>query len=142
MKIFLRGRVHCLPPAALSHSALVCFTAEKRKLFHPNKTYISDFYFRMSSGQMLYQQFHLTILRRPWEAVRNTRPEVWREHSWSLHKDTASAHRALLRTESFSRKTKLQRFHSQPTTLISLQNTFFLFPKLKVCFMRSRSESG
>jgi hypothetical protein len=56
-----------------------------RQFFHPNTAVNSDFYY--------------VILRSLRENVLQKRLELWRNHNWLLHHDSAAAHISLKTTE-------------------------------------------
>jgi alpha-L-fucosidase len=53
------------------------------------------------------------ILKRLFERVRRTRPEMWAENAWILNQDNAPSHTALV-TREFLAKTKITTMDHPP----------------------------
>jgi hypothetical protein len=45
--------------------------------------------------QTMKQSVYITVLQRPWDAVRRKRPHKWSSATWLLHHDSAPCHSAL-----------------------------------------------
>jgi transposase len=83
----------------------------------PNTTVNSDFY--------------CDVLTRLRENVRQKRPELWCNHNWLLHHDSAPAH-ASLKTTEFVTKNNMVIIPCPPYSPHLATSHFALFPKLKM----------
>ncbi|VVC37345.1 Hypothetical protein CINCED_3A023298 [Cinara cedri] len=70
------------------HMTKVC-----AKLVPKNLT--PDQKFLRQQGQTVHQIYYLSVLATLREKVRKKRPELWKNNSWILHQDNATAHNAL-----------------------------------------------
>jgi hypothetical protein len=82
----------------------------------------------LTSGETVNRWYYLEVLVRLRKNVRRKRPQLWRNNSWFLHHDNAPAHASLLIVTFWPTRTQL-RFHSHPTHLTRLWQTFCYFPK-------------
>ena len=61
-------------------------------------------------GQTITKEYYRDVLRRPCDAVRRERLELWSIVNWRLHQDNAPAHSSHLIKTFFLRKTRLLWF--------------------------------
>jgi len=87
-------------------------------------------------NQVCYKEV-LTNLR---ERVRRRRPEMWKNGSWVLHQDNATAHNALS-VKTFLTKHKITVLEHPPYSPNLAPCDFFLFPKIKSALKGTRFES-
>ena len=81
-------------------------------------------------GYMVNKEYYLEVMRRLREAIRKKRPELWKNNSWLLHYDNASAHSSLLVRNFLAKNNTV--IMPQPPYLPDLDPCdFFLFPRLK-----------
>ena len=69
-------------------------------------------------------------MRRLREAIREKRPELWKNNSWLLHHDNAPAHSSLL-VHNFFIKNNTVIMPQPPYSLDLAPCDFFLFPRFK-----------
>ena len=91
-------------------------------------------------GQTVNQTYYLSILATLRERVRKKRPELWKNNSWILHQDNASAHNALSVKRYSADKRALVLQHA-PYSPDLAPCDFFLFPKIKAVLKGTRFES-
>jgi hypothetical protein len=87
----------------------------------------------LHQGQTLNCWYYLEVLKRLRGNVRRKRPQLWRNNSWYLHHDNASAHASLAIRDFLANMntTVLPQPPHSPDLALAL---FFLFPKLKSIF--------
>jgi len=78
----------------------------------------------------VYKEIYADILRRPRDAVRRKRPEIWRTNIWFLLHDSAPAYRSVL-IKDFLAKNNVT-FLEHPTYSPDLASAYFYpFPRIK-----------
>ncbi|UYV69131.1 hypothetical protein LAZ67_6002522 [Cordylochernes scorpioides] len=76
------------------------------------------------------KEYYLQVMRNLREAIRQKRPDLWKNKNWLLHHDNAPAHTSLLVRDFLAKNNKLMM--PQPPYSPDLAPCdFFLFPKLK-----------
>jgi len=81
-------------------------------------------------GQTVNKEFFVADLKRLTEAVRQKKPQLWKNQSWVLHHDNAPAHSSFL-VRNFLTKNETTVV-AQPSYYPDLYPAdFFLFPMLK-----------
>lgn len=94
----------------------------------------------LPTGQTVNKEYYLGVMRRLREAVRQKRPELWRDNSWILHHDNAPSHTALILREFLSKNST--HVAPQPPYSPDLAPCdFWLFAKLKRPLRGNRFES-
>ena len=84
----------------------------------------------LPQGRTVNKEYYLEVMRRLREAIREKRPELWKNNSWILHHDNAPANSSLL-VRDFLAKTNTTVMHQRPYSPDLGPSDFFLFPKLK-----------
>ena len=84
----------------------------------------------LPQGRTVNKEYYLQVIRNLREAIRQKRPDLWKNKNWLLHHDNARAHTSLL----------VRKFLAKNNTLMMMQPPyspdlapcdFFLFPRLK-----------
>jgi len=81
-------------------------------------------------GQTVNKEFHVEVLRRLRESVRQIQPEKWWDDDWILHHDNAPAHTSHL-VQQFLAKHGTTQLQQLPYSPGLAPWDFFLFPRLK-----------
>ncbi|UYV80271.1 hypothetical protein LAZ67_18002251 [Cordylochernes scorpioides] len=81
-------------------------------------------------GRTVNKEYYLQGMRNLLEAIRQKRPDLWKNKNWLLHHDNAPAHTSLLVRDLLAKNNTLMM--PQPPYSPDLAPCdFFLFPKLK-----------
>ncbi|UYV83543.1 TTC21B [Cordylochernes scorpioides] len=84
----------------------------------------------LPQGRTVNKEYYLQVMRNLREAIRQKRPELWKNKNWLLHHDNAPAHTSLLVRDLLAKNNTLMM--PQPPYSPDLAPCdFFLFPKLK-----------
>lgn len=94
----------------------------------------------LPQGQSVNKEYYLAVMRRLREAIRQKRPNLWRDNSWLLHHDNAPAHTSLLVREYLT-KNQVTIIAQAPYSPDMAPADFFLFPKLKIPLRGRRFDS-
>ncbi|UYV69042.1 DAAM2 [Cordylochernes scorpioides] len=81
-------------------------------------------------GRTVNKEYYLQAMRNLREAIRQKRPDLWKNKNWLLHHDNAPAHTSLLVREFLAKNNTLM-MPQQPYSPDLAPCDFFLFPKLK-----------
>ncbi|KAG5338923.1 MOS1T transposase, partial [Acromyrmex heyeri] len=82
------------------------------------------------ANRRITKEYYLQVMRNLREAIRQKRPDLWKNKNWLLHHDNAPAHTSLLVREFLAKNNALMM--PQPPYSPDLTSCdFFLFPKLK-----------
>ncbi|UYV70168.1 hypothetical protein LAZ67_7002057 [Cordylochernes scorpioides] len=84
----------------------------------------------LPQGRTVNKEYYLQVMRNLREAIRQKRPDLWKNKNWLLHHDNAPAHTSLLVRE-FLAKTNTLMMPQPPYSPDLSPCDFFLFPKLK-----------
>ncbi|UYV78738.1 hypothetical protein LAZ67_16002611 [Cordylochernes scorpioides] len=76
------------------------------------------------------KEYYLQVMRNLREAIRQKRPDLWKNKNWLLHHDNAPAHTSLL-VRDFLAKNNTLMMPQPPYSPDLAPCDFFLFPKLK-----------
>ncbi|UYV75744.1 hypothetical protein LAZ67_13001188 [Cordylochernes scorpioides] len=77
------------------------------------------------------KEYYLQVMRNLREAIRQKRPDLWKNKNWRLHHDNAPAHTSLLVRDFLAKNNTLMMPRSHRIPQIWTPCDFFLFPKLK-----------
>ncbi|UYV80724.1 hypothetical protein LAZ67_19001543 [Cordylochernes scorpioides] len=84
----------------------------------------------LPQGRTVNKEYYLQVMRNLREAIRQKRPDLWKNKNWLLHHDNAPAHTSLLVRDLLVKNNTLMM--PQPPYSPELAPCdFFLFPKLK-----------
>ncbi|UYV63278.1 hypothetical protein LAZ67_2003639 [Cordylochernes scorpioides] len=84
----------------------------------------------LPQGRTVNKEYYLQVMRNLREAIRQKRPDLWKNKNWLLHHDNAPAHTSLLVRDFLAKNNTLMM--PQPLYSSDLAPCdFFLFPKLK-----------
>ncbi|UYV84061.1 hypothetical protein LAZ67_X001029 [Cordylochernes scorpioides] len=84
----------------------------------------------LPQGRTVNKEYYLQVMRNLREAIRQKRPDLWKNKNWLLHHDNAPAHTSLLVRDLLAKNNALMM--PQPPYSPELAPCdFFLFPKLK-----------
>ncbi|UYV83425.1 hypothetical protein LAZ67_23000967 [Cordylochernes scorpioides] len=84
----------------------------------------------LPQGRTVNKEYYLQVMRNLREAIRQKRPDLWKNKNWLLHHDNTPAHTSLLVRDFLAKNNTL--IMSQPPYSPDLAPCdFFLFPKLK-----------
>ncbi|UYV63992.1 hypothetical protein LAZ67_2006273 [Cordylochernes scorpioides] len=84
----------------------------------------------LAQGRTVNKEYYLQVMRNLREAIRQKRPDLWKNKNWLLHHDNAPAHTSLLVRDFLAKKNTLMM--PQPPYSTDLAPCdFFLFLKLK-----------
>ncbi|UYV70083.1 hypothetical protein LAZ67_7001725 [Cordylochernes scorpioides] len=84
----------------------------------------------LPQGRTVNKEYYLQVMRNLREAIRQKRPDLWKNKNWLLHHDNASAHTSLLVRDFFAKNNTLM-MPRPPYSPDLAPCDFFLFPKLK-----------
>ncbi|UYV60506.1 hypothetical protein LAZ67_1001352 [Cordylochernes scorpioides] len=84
----------------------------------------------LDSGRTVNKEYYLQVMRNLREAIRQKRPDLWKNKNWLLHHDNAPAHTSLL-VRDFLAKNNTLMMPQPPYSPELAPCDFFLFPKLK-----------
>ncbi|UYV62450.1 hypothetical protein LAZ67_2000633 [Cordylochernes scorpioides] len=84
----------------------------------------------LPQGRTVNKEYYLQVMRNLREAIRQKRPDLWKNKNWLLHHDNAPAHTSLL-VRDFLAKTNTLMMPQPPYSPDLAPCDFFLFPKLK-----------
>ncbi|UYV67460.1 hypothetical protein LAZ67_5000695 [Cordylochernes scorpioides] len=84
----------------------------------------------LPQGRTVNKEYYLQIMRNLREAIRQKRPDLWKNKNWLLHHDNAPAHTSLL-VRDFLAKNNTLMMPQPPYSPDLAPCDFFLFPKLK-----------
>ena len=82
-------------------------------------------------GQTVNAALHAEVLKRLRKNLRRKRPDQWRNNTWLLHHENASAHAVLL-TRRFLTDNNMTVVPHSPCSPDLAPSDFLLFPKLKM----------
>ncbi|UYV84670.1 hypothetical protein LAZ67_X003052 [Cordylochernes scorpioides] len=83
----------------------------------------------LPQGRTVNKEYYLQVMRNLREAIRQKRPDLWKNKNWLLHHDNAPAHTSLLVCDFLAKNNTLMM--PQPPYSPDLAPCdFFLFPKL------------
>ncbi|UYV74896.1 hypothetical protein LAZ67_12001710 [Cordylochernes scorpioides] len=84
----------------------------------------------MPQGRTVNKEYYLLVMRNLRKAIRQKRPDLWKNKNWLLRHDNAPAHTSLLVRDFLAKNNTLMM--PQPPYSPDLDPCdFFLFPKLK-----------
>ncbi|UYV70126.1 GK [Cordylochernes scorpioides] len=84
----------------------------------------------LPQGRTVNKEYYLQVMRNLREAIRQKRPDLWKNKNWLLHNDNAPAHTSLL-VRDFLAKNNTLMIPQPPYSPDLAPCDFFLFPKLK-----------
>ncbi|UYV63879.1 hypothetical protein LAZ67_2005879 [Cordylochernes scorpioides] len=84
----------------------------------------------LPQGRTVNKEYYLQVMRNLREAIRQKRPDLWKNKNWLLHHDNAPAHTSLL-VRDFLAKNNTLMMPQLPYSPDLAPCDFFLFPKLK-----------
>ncbi|UYV65187.1 hypothetical protein LAZ67_3003503 [Cordylochernes scorpioides] len=84
----------------------------------------------LPQGRTVNKEYYLQVMRNLREAIRQKRPDLWKNKNWLLNHDNAPAHTSLL-VRDFLAKNNTLMMPQPPYSLDLAPCDFFLFPKLK-----------
>ncbi|UYV76007.1 hypothetical protein LAZ67_13002113 [Cordylochernes scorpioides] len=84
----------------------------------------------LPQGRTVNKEYYLQVMRNLREAIRQKRPDLWKNKNWLLHHDNAPAHTSLL-ARNFLAKNNTLMMPQPPYSPDMAPCDFFLFPKLK-----------
>ncbi|UYV76531.1 hypothetical protein LAZ67_14001018 [Cordylochernes scorpioides] len=84
----------------------------------------------LPQGRTVKKEYYLQVMRNFREAIRQKRPDLWKNKNWLLHHDNAPAHTSLL-VRDFLAKNNTLMMPQPPYSPELAPGDFFLFPKLK-----------
>ncbi|UYV63819.1 K02A2.6-like, partial [Cordylochernes scorpioides] len=84
----------------------------------------------LPQGRTVNKEYYLQVMRNLREAIRQKRPDLWKNKKWLLHHDNAPAHTSLL-VRDFLAKNNTLMMPQPPYSPDLAPCDFFLFPKLK-----------
>ncbi|UYV74793.1 hypothetical protein LAZ67_12001006 [Cordylochernes scorpioides] len=84
----------------------------------------------LPQGRTVNKEYYLQVMRNLREAIRQKRPDLWKNKNWLLHHDNAPAHTSLL-VRDFLAKNNTLMMPQPPYSPDLAPCGFFLFPKLK-----------
>ncbi|UYV65404.1 hypothetical protein LAZ67_3004252 [Cordylochernes scorpioides] len=84
----------------------------------------------LPQGRTVNKEYYLQVIRNLREAIRQKRPDLWKNKNWLLHHDNAPAHTSLL-VRDFLAKNNTLIMPQPPYSPDLAPCDFFLFPKLK-----------
>ena len=61
----------------------------------------------LPQGRTVNKEYYLQVMRNLREAIRQKRPDLWKNKNWLLHHDNASAHTSLLVRKFFAENNTL-----------------------------------
>ncbi|UYV62143.1 hypothetical protein LAZ67_1007985 [Cordylochernes scorpioides] len=84
----------------------------------------------LPQGRTVNKEYYLQVMRNLREAIRQKRPDLWKNKNWLLHYDNAPAHTSLL-VRDFLAKNNTLMMPQPPYSPDLAPCDFLLFPKLK-----------
>ncbi|UYV74404.1 hypothetical protein LAZ67_11003429 [Cordylochernes scorpioides] len=84
----------------------------------------------LPQGRTVNKEYYLQVMRNLREAIRQKRPDLWKNKNWLLHHDNAPAHTSLL-VRDFLAKNNTLMMPQPPYSPDLAPCDFFLFPKQK-----------
>ncbi|UYV74235.1 hypothetical protein LAZ67_11002565, partial [Cordylochernes scorpioides] len=84
----------------------------------------------LPQGRTVNKEYYLQVMRNLREAIRQKRPDLWKNKNWLLHHDNTPAHTSLL-VRDFLAKNNTLMMPQPPYSPDLAPCDFFLFPKLK-----------
>ena len=84
----------------------------------------------LPQGRIVNKEYYLEVKSRLCKAIRQKCTELWKNQSWILHHNNASAHTSMIVPE-FLAKNKTVIMLQAPYSPDLVLADFFLFPKLK-----------
>ncbi|UYV63995.1 hypothetical protein LAZ67_2006278 [Cordylochernes scorpioides] len=84
----------------------------------------------LPQGRKVNKEYYLQVMRNLREAIRQKRPDLWKNKNWLLHHDNAPAHTSLL-VRDFLAKNNTLMMPQPPYSPDLAPCDFFLFLKLK-----------
>ncbi|UYV68017.1 hypothetical protein LAZ67_5002806 [Cordylochernes scorpioides] len=84
----------------------------------------------LPQSRTVNKEYYLQVMRNFREAIRQKRPDLWKNKNWLLHHDNAPAHTSLL-VRDFLAKNNTLMMPQPPYSPDLAPCDFFLFPKLK-----------
>ncbi|UYV60447.1 hypothetical protein LAZ67_1001174 [Cordylochernes scorpioides] len=84
----------------------------------------------LPQGRTINKEYYLQVMRNLREAIRQKRPDLWKNKNWLLQHDNAPAHTSLL-VRDFLAKNNTLMMLQPPYSPDLAPCDFFLFPKLK-----------
>ncbi|UYV62471.1 hypothetical protein LAZ67_2000722 [Cordylochernes scorpioides] len=84
----------------------------------------------LPQSRTVNKEYYLQVIRHLREAIRQKRPDLWKNKNWLLHHDNAPAHTSLL-VRDFLAKNNTLMMPQPPYSPDLAPCDFFLFPKLK-----------
>ncbi|UYV72842.1 hypothetical protein LAZ67_10000956 [Cordylochernes scorpioides] len=84
----------------------------------------------LPQGRTVNKEYYLQVMRNLREAIRQKRPDLWKNKNWLLHHDNSPAHTSLL-VRDFLAKNNTLMMPQPPYSPDLAPCDFFLFPKLK-----------
>ncbi|UYV65545.1 hypothetical protein LAZ67_3004659 [Cordylochernes scorpioides] len=84
----------------------------------------------LPQGRTVNKEYYLQVMRNLREAIRQKRPDLWKNKNWLLHHDNAPAHTSLL-VRVFLAKNSTLMMPQPPYSPDLPPCDFFLFPKRK-----------
>ncbi|UYV76679.1 hypothetical protein LAZ67_14001721, partial [Cordylochernes scorpioides] len=84
----------------------------------------------LPQGRTVNKEYYLQAMRNLREAIRQKRPDLWKNKNWLLHHDNAPAHTSLL-VRDFLAKNNTLMMPQPPYSPDLAPCDFLLFPKLK-----------
>ncbi|UYV61188.1 hypothetical protein LAZ67_1003762 [Cordylochernes scorpioides] len=84
----------------------------------------------LPQGRTVNNKYHLQVTRNLREAIRQKRPNLWKNKNWLLHHDNAPSHTSFL-VRAFLAKNNTLMMPQPPYSPKLAPCDFFLFPKLK-----------
>ncbi|UYV76286.1 hypothetical protein LAZ67_13003262 [Cordylochernes scorpioides] len=84
----------------------------------------------LPQGRTVNKEYYLQVMRNLREAIRQKRPDLWKNKNWLLHHDNAPAHTSLL-VRAILAKNNTLMMPQPPYSPDLAPCDFFLFPKLK-----------
>ncbi|UYV84814.1 hypothetical protein LAZ67_X003595 [Cordylochernes scorpioides] len=84
----------------------------------------------LPQGRTVNKEYYLQVMRNFREAIRQKRPDLWKNKNWLLHHDNAPAHTSLFVRDLLAKNNTLM-MPQLPYSPDLAPCDFFLFPKLK-----------
>ncbi|UYV64925.1 hypothetical protein LAZ67_3002462 [Cordylochernes scorpioides] len=84
----------------------------------------------LPQARTVNKEYYLQVMRNLREAIRQKRPNLWKNKNWLLHHDNAPAHTSLL-VRDFLAKNNTLMMPQPPYSPDLVPCNFLLFPKLK-----------
>lgn len=84
----------------------------------------------LPEGQTVNKDYYLGVMERLREAIRQKRPDLWRDNSWILHHDNAPSHNAII-IRNFLAKNNTNTIQQPANSPDLAPCDFFLFNKVK-----------